>query len=178
MMVHTYVQTTYCYTSLLLGRSTTIIPQGPFSDNKNPADRYKFIQAVCNNFWKRWNREIFPSLVIHPKWHVQRRNVMVGDVVLLQDSNVVRGEWKMGIVSEVTTSKDCLINRVNVTYKRDSTKYTVSRAVQRLIVLVPKDEDENETVQGEHNNDSDDKGHKGNDDTDDDETDSNKKANN
>ena len=103
---------------------------------------------------------------------------MVGDVVLLQDSNVVRGEWKMGIVSEVTASKDGLIRRVNVTYKRDSTKHTVSRAVQRLIVLVPKDEDENETVQGEHNNDSDDEGHKDNDDTDDDETDSNKKANN
>ena len=130
-----------CPNDLLMGRSSTNIPQGPFSDKVNPADRFRFIQTVINNFWKRWSREVFPSLVIQPKWHVERRNVMIGDVVLLQDSNVVRGEWKMGIISEITASKDGLIRRVNVTYKRDSTSYTVSRAVLRLIVLVPKDEE-------------------------------------
>ena len=108
---------------------------------------------------------MFPSLVIQPKWHVARRNVMVGDVVLLQDSNVLRGEWKMGIISEITASKDGLVRRVNVTYNRDSTKYTVSRAVQRLIVLVPKDEEEGGTdANGNSDNSSKDKSNKEDDD--------------
>ena len=145
---HPHDGTYLCPNDLLMGRSTSVIPQGPFSDNTNNTDRYKFIQAVCNNFWKRWSREVFPSLVIQPKWHVQKRNVMVGDIVLLQDSNIVRGEWKMGIVSEITASKDGLIRRVNVTYKRDTTKYVVSRAVQKLIVLVPKDEGPKITDEG------------------------------
>ena len=128
-----------CPNDLLLGRSSSRIPQGPFEDNTKTSDRFKFIQAVVNNFWKRWSREVFPALVIQPKWHVERRNVMEGDVVLVQDSNVVRGEWKMGIITKVTESKDGLVRKADVTYKRDSTSITVSRAVQRLIVLVPID---------------------------------------
>ena len=90
---------------LLLGRSSARIPQGPFSDNMNTADRYKFVQAVINNFWRRWMREVFPTLVIQPKWHVDRRNARIGDVVLLQDSNLVRREWKMGIISNIFTAR-------------------------------------------------------------------------
>ena len=135
-----------CPNDLILGRSSTHIPQGPFLDT-NTKDRYKFIQAVLNNFWKRWTREVFPGLVIQPKWHVDRRNATVGDVVLIQDSNVVRGEWKMGVISAVTPSKDDRIRKVDVTYKRGSTSITVSRTVQRLIILIPsKDNVENETL--------------------------------
>ena len=48
--------------------------------------------------WKNWSRDVFPGLVIRPKWHVESCNVQKGDVVLIQDSNAVRGEWKLGIV--------------------------------------------------------------------------------
>ena len=58
---------------------------------------------------------MFPSLVIQPKWHVQRRGVKVGDVVLGQDSNLVRGEWKMGVISDVTASRDNRVRKVEVT---------------------------------------------------------------
>ena len=122
---------------LVLGRSSTHIPQGPFSDSTNTADRYKFVQAVINNFWRRWMREVFPTLVIQPKWHVDRRNAQIGDVVLLQDSNLVRGEWKLGRISNIFPSKDNRIRKVEVIYKRESTTITVLRPVQRIIVLVP-----------------------------------------
>ena len=122
---------------LILGRSSTRVPQGLFQDRTSCNDRFNFIQTVMKNYWKRWMREVFPRLVIQPKWHTDHRNVCIGDVVLIQDSNVVRGEWKMGIVVEVTPSKDGRVRRVEVTYNRGPTSITVSRAVQRLIVLVP-----------------------------------------
>ena len=137
-----------CPNDLLLGRCTSHVPQGPFSDNVSEGQRYKFIQSVINSFWKRWTREVFPGLVIQPKWHVDRRNVLVGDVVLVQDSNIVRGEWKMGLITKTIPSSDTRIRRVEVMYKRGSTRITVSRAVQRLIILVPKEEnnDQDENI--------------------------------
>ena len=133
-----------CPNDLMLGRSTSRVPQGPFEDATNFVNRYKFIQSIMNNFWRRWSREIFPSLVIQPKWHVDRRNTQIGDVVLVQDSNLVRGEWKMALVSNILQSKDNRVRKVEVTYKRGSTSITVSRPVQKLIILVPKEDHQEE----------------------------------
>ena len=76
---------------------------------------------------------------------------MKGDLVLVQDSNVVRGEWKRGLVTKVYPSDDGRARRVLVSYKNPrpdqkadcyrGQKYTtVERVVQHLIVLIPVDE--------------------------------------
>jgi hypothetical protein len=127
---------------LLLGRSSNRIPQGPFMEKCTHSQRQRFMVEVVNNFWKRWYREVFPGLVVEPKWHTERRNLEIGYVVLVQDSNEVRGEWKMGIVSKVLTSKDTRVRNVEVMYKRGATEIRITRPVQRLIVLVTKEEEE------------------------------------
>ena len=48
----------------------------------------------CGAFLERSSREVFHSVVDEPKWHVERINVSTGDVVMIQDSNIVREEWK------------------------------------------------------------------------------------
>ena len=113
--------------------------------------RLDYIQAVVERFWKKWSCDVFPSLCVRPKWHVERRNVMEGDFVLVQDSNAVRGKWKRGLVTKVYPSDDGRFRRVLVSYKNPrpdqkadcyrSQKYTtVERGVQCLIVLIPVDE--------------------------------------
>ena len=129
-----------CPNDLILGRSTNHVPQGPFAQKNNLNQRLNFIQEIVNHFWKRWSREVFPSLVIEPKWHVERRNLSKGDVVMIQDSNVVRGNWKIGIVINILDSKDGRVRNVEVKYKNGTTAIKVKRAVQRLIVLVPVEE--------------------------------------
>ena len=42
---------------------------------------------------------------------------MVGNVVLIQDSNQVRGNLKLGKVSEVYPGKDDKVRKVEVQYK-------------------------------------------------------------
>ena len=133
-----------CPNDLLLGRSSSTIPQGPFAENSSVKQRLSFLQDVVSNFWKRWSREVFPGLVIEPKWHTEKRNTKEGDVVLIQDSNTVRGEWRMGIVTKIIPSKDKRVRNVEVTYKRASTRITITRPVQRLIVIVPNDEEDNQ----------------------------------
>ena len=73
---------------LILGRSSSHAPQVERVSSKY---RFDYIQGIVGRFWKKWTREVFPSLVIRPKWHVERRNVKKGDVVLIQDGNAVRG---------------------------------------------------------------------------------------
>ena len=95
-------------------------------------------------FWEKWQRDFFPSLLIRQKWHTARRNVKVGDIVIIQDSGMLRGKWKMGRVVEASPSlRDGFVRNVQVTYRNPNhtANTTVTRAVQRLIVLVPVDDE-------------------------------------
>ena len=98
-------------------------------------------------------RDFFPSLIVQQKRHTKKRNVRVGDVVLIQDSNQVRGNWKLGKVSKVYPGDDARVRIVDVKYKNPRQgepvdKYegrgyvTVQRAVHRLIMLVQVDDSE------------------------------------
>ena len=49
-----------CPNDILLARSTSEVPQGPFRPTKNPRDRVEFIQKLVDSFWKRWSRDVFP----------------------------------------------------------------------------------------------------------------------
>ena len=83
-------------------------------------------------------QEVFPTLVTQPKWHTEQRDLKVGDVVLVQDANLVRGQWKMAIVEEAILSRDNRVRRVIIAYNTDEgTRKQAERAVQRLILLVP-----------------------------------------
>ena len=130
-----------CPNLMLLGRATTKVPQGPFKERASNKYRIDFIQSIVEAFWKRWTREVFPNLVIEPKWHTERRDLKKGDVVLIQDTNALRGEWKMGLITEPILSEDNRVRRAKVAYRTPSgVKQEVERAVQRLILLACAEE--------------------------------------
>ena len=52
---------------LLLGRSTSRIPSGPFEITLNPKKRFNLVQLITNIFWKNWMRDYFPTLIIRQK---------------------------------------------------------------------------------------------------------------
>ena len=123
---------------LLLGRATRRAPQGPFEEQWNHKRRHNYVQSVVSCFWKRWMMEIFPNLVVRPKWHTEQRNLEVGDVVLVQDSNAIRGQWKMALVEEVIESDDNKVRRVIVAHSTDGgARSRIERPVRKLILLAP-----------------------------------------
>ena len=132
-----------CPNDLLLGRATSKIQAGPFDTKANAIKRFQFVQKIVDAFWIKWTRYYFPSLIIRGKWHTERRNLCVGDIVLIQDSNNVRGQWKQGRVSNVYPGLDGKVRKVQVEYKdpgKDSKQFTrIDRPVQRLILLLPHD---------------------------------------
>ena len=137
-----------CPNDLVMGRSRSATPSAEFNNNLDERKRWQFIQLVNNSFWKRWMRYYFHTLIVRPKWHTAKRCIQVGDIVLVQDSNAVRGQWKLAEVIEAVPGKDKLVRDVTLRYKaqgpggqyngcRDE---TIKRSVHRLVVLLPKEE--------------------------------------
>ena len=110
-----------CPNDIPLGRSSTMVPQGPFKDTKNPRKRVEFIQKIVGSFRKRWSRDVFPTLVPRRKWNTARRNVRVDDIVVVQDSNAIGGNWTTGRIVSVYPGKDGKIRN----YERPITKIAV-----------------------------------------------------
>ena len=60
-----------CPNDVLLGRATSQVPQGPLKETKNPRQRVEFVQNIIDSFWKRWTRDVFPSLIPRKKWNAE-----------------------------------------------------------------------------------------------------------
>ena len=73
-----------CPNDLSLGRASSRIPGGPFADFTSLKNRYAFVEGIANSFWRNMTRDYFPSLLIRSKWHVQKRNIVLGDTVVIQ----------------------------------------------------------------------------------------------
>lgn len=139
-----------CPNDLLLGRATVNCPQGTYGSDGDHKRRLEFIQKIVESFWKKWQRDFFPTLIVRQKWHTNRRNVRVGDVVLVQDANALRGTWKLAQVIEANPGRDGVVRDVDLRYKivKEGKGYdgvtdkVMSKSVHRLIVLLPKEEQE------------------------------------
>lgn len=137
-----------CPNDLLLGRASNKVPGGMWKDTPYTRKRLDFIERIVSSFWKRWQRDYFPMLIVRQKWHSERRNMQPGDIALVQDSNAVRGSWKMAEIIKAEPGRDGRVRDVTIRYKTQKTgdKYDgqvdilVNRSVHRLVVILPVDE--------------------------------------
>ena len=106
-------------------------PSGSFSSGDMFRRRWKYIQHLANQFWRRWMREYIPELQKRQKWSKDKRNVQVNDVVLLCDESTPRGLWPMGIVVEAKEGRDGLVRSLRV-----KTKSTIlTRPITKVVLL-------------------------------------------
>ena len=110
-----------CPNDLLLGRATSAAPSGFMERAVDVKQRWQFLQTMVNSFWKKWMRDFFHTLIIRSKWHTSKRNLRVGDLVLVRDSNSIRGHWKIAQVCDVFTSSDDIVRDVAIRYKQQGT---------------------------------------------------------
>ncbi|XP_064637050.1 uncharacterized protein LOC135493570 [Lineus longissimus] len=110
---------------LLIGRASTEIPQGPFVESKNLHKRFEFVQALATKFWKRFVKEYLSTLMRRAKWQNAKRQLAVGDVVLLTDQNIPRGKWDVAQIIEVYPGDDNIVRNVKVRTKSSEKKRSV-----------------------------------------------------
>ena len=100
---------------LLLLKPNRCLPLGVFEkENNYSRRRWRQIQYLANIFWRRWVREYLPLLQTRQKWVEKRRNLKVGDLVLVVDTGVQRGDWPLGRIEEVHAGADRLVRSVTV----------------------------------------------------------------
>ena len=135
---------------LLLGRASSSNPNN-WRPNHSIKTRSNLVSSIEDQFWTHWMELFAPSLVYRQKWHEKERDVQVNDVVLILDSDTFRGQYRLGIVQKTHPGRDGIIRVVTVGYKNfkvDEKVYqyngqpytTVKRRVQRLVLLVPVEE--------------------------------------
>ena len=107
--------------SLLLGRCSDRINAGPFQskddfsqDPNTDRTRYLLVQKLTEQFWEIWQKTYFPTLILRQKWHHEERNLTIGDVCMVRDSNALRGEWKICRVKEVYPDQEGKVRNVLV----------------------------------------------------------------
>jgi len=91
------------------------LPPGIFDkDDLSCRRAWRQAQYLANLFWRRWTSEYLPTLLERKKWNTPRRNLEVGDLVLLADESFPRGKWPLGRIVEVMPSRDGLVRTVKV----------------------------------------------------------------
>ena len=87
----------------LLTMKTKIIlpPPGVFQDaDKYSRKQWRRVQHLTNEFWTRWRKEFLHALQERQKWVRPRRNMQIGDIVLVTDDNTPRNQWQLARVTE------------------------------------------------------------------------------
>ena len=100
----------------------------------------EFVQRLVDSFWKRWSRDVFPSLVPRKKWRADQRNVQVNDMVMYAEDNSIRGEWTLGKIIKVYPGEDGRTRNVKV--KTATGEYR--RPVTKIAVIYPAEGYDNE----------------------------------
>ena len=126
-------------------------PPGMFqSPDLYSRKQWRRVQHLANEFWCRWRKEFLLSLQQRAKWNHPRRNLSVGDEVIVKDDNLPRNCWQLACVSKTYPSEDGYIRSVQVDLgdatlhadsKREGHVKQLDHPVNKLVLLLPSDTD-------------------------------------
>ena len=103
--------------------------------------RWRRVQMVAEEFWKRWRHEHLQDLQCRNKWVETKQNICAGDVVLLKDKSCPRNFWPMARVSNVRRSSDGLVRSATLSLpplQGQSLNRKVDRCIHDMIILHDK----------------------------------------
>ena len=118
-------------------------PPGLFSKSDVYAKRrWKQIQFLADEFWTRWQREYLPLLMSRQKWAHGRRNLSVGDLVLVVDQILPRNMWCTGVVETVRHDREGRVRSAGVLVSKHRADrdlhigtHRLERPITKLILL-------------------------------------------
>ena len=105
--------------------------------------RYRRVQYLAEQFWKRWQTEYLQTLTSRHKWKTKKPCLTKGDLVLLRNKQLPRNEWSLGRIDSTKVSADGLIRSVTVqvpsTLQGNKKRY-LTRSINDLVLLIPHNE--------------------------------------
>ncbi|PFX12586.1 hypothetical protein AWC38_SpisGene23429 [Stylophora pistillata] len=100
--------------------------------------RFQYHQRLINGFWKRWHAAYLKYLTPLKKWHKSGREIRKGDLVLVSEDRLARGQWSRARVEDTITGRDGLVRSVTL---RTSSGSVTRRPVQWLHLFEACDAD-------------------------------------
>ncbi len=128
---------------LLLLQSDAAFPPGIFTkDDLYVRQRWRQVQYLAELFWTRWRREYLTLLQERQKWHIVRASHQVGDLVLVVDQLLPRGQWCTGRISSIIEDSKGSVRvvKVKIAKKKSNinsvaTTVELERPITKLILL-------------------------------------------
>ena len=116
----------------LTGRmSGMIFPPNIDSNEFDTRKRWLYVQRAAANIWKRWQKEILPTLGPRGKWFRDNRDYQQGDQVLVVEKDLPRYKWRTARVTEVHPGRDGRVRVVDL----NTADGPMQAPVHRLIPL-------------------------------------------
>ena len=112
---------------LLLLRSGPQLPPGVFVKQDMYKKRWRQVQYLADLFWRQWLAEYLPSLQERQKWLDSRRNLEIGDLVLVMYENTPRAQWPLGLITDTYPSSDGIVRSVHVKTQTGSYDRPISK---------------------------------------------------
>ena len=97
----------------------------------HPRRRWAVVQQHVNDIWRRGKKEVVSLLNIWKRWHAQKQNLAVGDVVLCVMPDAPRGQWPLGRIVGTFPGDDKEVRVVDVKFGGKVKR----RSIQQLILL-------------------------------------------
>ena len=91
-------------------------PPGRFLESDQYArKRWRRVQFLSDQFWKRWRKEYLHLLQSRTKWVSWKKNMKEGDVVIISDNvSEPRSQWRLGRIENLYQSEDGLVRKVKL----------------------------------------------------------------
>ena len=138
---------------LITGRTVSGPPRDMI-DSDDAHVRFSYVEELERAWWYQYKVQYFDSLVPTRKWLDAKRNISVGDIVLIEyKSKTAPGTYRLGRVLAVEVDDDGLVRTCTVQYKlvkpvtmdnKNTVEDVVSKQVrvpiQRLVMILPVEE--------------------------------------
>ena len=120
----------------LIGRPLEALPDRPVTTPVSILKRWRLCQALTQHFWKRWSTEYLNALQRFNKWRLPRRNLRIGDIVLIKDNRTPPCQWPLGRIISTHPGPDQYVRVVTVKTKTG----TFLRPIVKLCLLFSNDD--------------------------------------
>jgi hypothetical protein len=104
----------------LISDSILSAPSGP--EVEDVRTKWQLIEKMRRDFWKQWSSEYLHTLQSRNKWNTKKRNIEIGEVVIIKEDNSPPARWLLGRVQETHPGKDGLVRVVTLKTKNGTTK--------------------------------------------------------
>ena len=114
----------------LIGRPLTALPEPFQEDNRTKNRRFKSINIV-RQFWKKWSVDYLTTLQHRPKWHNNKQQCTVNDIVIIKEDSTPPMLWPLARITKIFDGNDKIVRVVQVRTQ----KGLYIRPVSRLVPL-------------------------------------------